>query len=170
MFELAGKYNLGSLLIIRKLKEEGYRPFGKADWNQDFVQNTLKNRALMGEYQPHTGDAQNRVPVGEVKKGYYPTKFKGEPIISQSAFDLAQTAIAAKNSNPGKKGGARGGGRRNPNNLFGVLLHDVTIPTPSGQNNTMYYRVEKSNSRKKNGAEKSRRPAHYITTYSASRL
>jgi DNA invertase Pin-like site-specific DNA recombinase len=77
MFELAGKYNLGSLLTIRKLKAEGYRPFGKADWNQDFVQNTLKNRAVLGEYQPYKGDCKNRVPIGEVIPNYYPNEWKG---------------------------------------------------------------------------------------------
>jgi hypothetical protein len=95
---------------------------------------------------------------------------EGGPLITLSAFDLAQTAITSKNSNPGARGGARGGGRRNPDNLFGVLLHDITIPTSSGQNNTMYYRVEKRNQPKKDGTEKGKRPPHYTTTYTASRL
>jgi hypothetical protein len=76
-----------------------------------------------------------------------------------------QVQTAARNVNPrtGKGGGNIGGGRVNPNNLFGTLLHNVSMTSRPGEPNTMYYRVEKSNGKRVNGEEKSKRPPYYTT-------
>ena len=149
--------DMGSRRVIRQLEKEKIACPTGGSWNLDFVQNTLKNRAVIGEYQPYTGDCHNREPVGDAIPGYYPQT------VTQEVFDAVQAATAARNGNPrtGKIRAGRGGGRVNPNNLFGTLLHDKSIDSKSGELDTMYYRVEKSNGHMINGQPKGKRPAYY---------
>lgn len=74
-------------------------------WRKSYVVKILHSRAVIGEYQPHTGGGLNRKPVGEPIKNYYPA------IISEELFYSVQ-----------RTGEQRPGGRNgNISNLFGTL-------------------------------------------------
>ncbi len=74
IFELAiGGY--GQLLIIKKLNEEGIKPFGSAPWSRAYVDRILNDRRVLGEHQPRK---RNGEVDGEPIKNYYPAIIKTE--------------------------------------------------------------------------------------------
>ena len=87
---------VGVGVIVRRLNEKRIKPFGKhrhkADkgkphlWQKSSVGRILKNRAVLGEYQPHIGN-HDRKPDGEPVAGYYPR------IITEAEFHRAQLAL-----------------------------------------------------------------------------
>jgi hypothetical protein len=83
------------------------------------VQKILRNRAVLGEYQPHKIVEDKRVPVGEAVADYYPA------VVSFEEWNAAQESVNAKNRNlraSGKPG--TGGGRGGVNSLFNPLVRD----------------------------------------------
>jgi DNA invertase Pin-like site-specific DNA recombinase len=83
------------------------------------MQNTLANRAVLGEYQPQKNVNGKRVPDGDPLLGYFPV------IITPSEWKTARTEIDRKNRMPdgprrfcSKNDGAA--------NLFSGLLYDAT--------------------------------------------
>src|SRR5262249_30876327 len=80
---------IGDDLIARRLNDDGIPTFGRSKgWQSSYVAKILTNRAVLGEYQPHTKPrGQKRTPVGEPIKGYF-----GDPIISEDLFSRAQNA------------------------------------------------------------------------------
>ena len=63
----------GSSVITRLLNKEGVAAFGKSNgWLESYVTKILKNRATLGEYQPHTRIGGKRVASGPVVAKYYP--------------------------------------------------------------------------------------------------
>ena len=63
----------GSHLITRKLNSTNVEPFGRSSgWVESYVTKILLNRAVLGEFQPHTKEAGKRVPIGPVVEGYFP--------------------------------------------------------------------------------------------------
>jgi DNA invertase Pin-like site-specific DNA recombinase len=72
IFELAGS-GLGNYSIVKRLNSEGIKNFGRADsWSTSSVQALVNNRAVLGEFQPHTKVNKKRVPDGEPISDYYP--------------------------------------------------------------------------------------------------
>jgi DNA invertase Pin-like site-specific DNA recombinase len=57
-----------------------------------WISKTLRNRAVLGEFQPHRGENSQRVPDGEMVFGYYPR------IISDKEWKLARAEVDRKNS------------------------------------------------------------------------
>jgi len=95
---LAGK---GATLIAKDLNKDKVPPFkmGKSKmWNSRAIKRILQNRAVLGEYQPHTGHRQ-RTPVGEPVQGYYPQ------IVNETDFYAAREAIKGRNKYGGKASG-----------------------------------------------------------------
>ena len=120
IFELAG-LGLGAKRIVRTLEKEGRKPFARGKygqaWTLEFVQKTLGNRAVLGEYAPHKLVNGKRVPVGEPIPGYYPA------VLTITEFEAARRSVDSKNRNRGKAGGNRGGGRQGANSLFSPLVY-----------------------------------------------
>ncbi|MCG3180027.1 MAG: hypothetical protein BIFFINMI_02381 [Phycisphaerae bacterium] len=106
---------LGKRAIVKLLNREGVKPIGRAgSWHFSYVSKILSNKAVIGEYQPHTGRAGNRQPVGQPVEGYYPA------IIEAKIFFAAQQAQQARRN-------ARGRVSASCHNLFSGLLY-----TPDG--------------------------------------
>jgi DNA invertase Pin-like site-specific DNA recombinase len=98
---------LGMYSIATRLNKAGVSAFvGKNGWHRSYLAKTLKNRAVLGEFQPHVTADGKRVPEGEPIAGYYPA------IISEELFFQAQHSRSQR-----KYGGA---GRKGPGytNLF----------------------------------------------------
>lgn len=80
IFELAAS-GMGNYAIVRRLNTEGVKNFGRVDyWSTSSVQALLNNRAVLGEFQPHTKINKKRVPDGELIKDYYPA------VVSEALF------------------------------------------------------------------------------------
>lgn len=63
----------GSTAIARLANQEMWPVPGKATtWHPTLVTKLLANRAVLGEYQPHTVSSGQRQPIGESWKGHYP--------------------------------------------------------------------------------------------------
>ncbi|MBN9064138.1 MAG: recombinase family protein, partial [Rhizobiales bacterium] len=57
---------IGSYVICRRLNEEGIEPFGRSTgWQKSSLDKVLKNRAVLGEFQPHRMREGHRTPEGE---------------------------------------------------------------------------------------------------------
>lgn len=93
----------GRQKIIRHLNENGIPPFGYGDdegprsnrnktkaWGTSTIAKLLKNKALIGEYQPYRSTDSGRVPIGEPIKEYYPS------IISEELFYRVQRIVSER--------------------------------------------------------------------------
>ena len=107
IFELAVS-GLGGEAIGRLLNAEGVKPFGKSNgWHTEYIITTLKNRAVLGEYQPtnYSIDADHkarRTPDGPPIPNYYPA------IIEPELFDRVQAGILARTKGQRRRSGRRG--------------------------------------------------------------
>ncbi|MES9910748.1 MAG: recombinase family protein [Candidatus Thiodiazotropha sp.] len=116
IFEMTANKNMGKRAIVRHLNKRGIKPWGPArkrkpdngqlvekdaprGWRDSYIQKILENRAVIGEFQPHTGYGKNRKPIGPPIKDYYPSALEDE-----SLFFRALTA----RQNRQKKGGRKG--------------------------------------------------------------
>jgi hypothetical protein len=97
----------GSGYITRALNKENIPPFGRSKgWQESYVTKTLKNRSVLGEYQPNHKVNKKRTPVGEVIRSYYPQ------IIEEDVFLKVQADRGIRRvSGAGRKG-------EKQNNLF----------------------------------------------------
>ncbi|OJY36116.1 MAG: hypothetical protein BGP06_04280 [Rhizobiales bacterium 65-9] len=92
---------IGSYVICRRLNEEGIEPFGRSTgWQKSSLDKVLKNRAVLGEFQPHRMREGHRTPEGEVVPGYFP------PIISEELFNRAHSARTQRRLGGGGRKGA----------------------------------------------------------------
>jgi len=99
--------------ITRKFNGEGFPPIGRATtWHCSYVLKILKNRSVLGEFQPHKGTPGNRQPVGDPIDDYYPA------VVEEELFYRAQNALAARRG----KGGRRG---VEVSNLFTGLVYNA---------------------------------------------
>jgi hypothetical protein len=76
------------------------RSAGGMLWQTSTVGRLLKNRALLGEYQPHITDpdnAENRIPHGEPIHGYYPA------VLDEPTFLRAQAKADRSGRFPGRR-------------------------------------------------------------------
>lgn len=91
---------VGTYSIVKTLNRDGIPPFGRSNgWNELYIEKILKNRAVLGEYQPHSKVDGKRRPVGDVVKAYYPT------IITDDEFYAAQAARRARSTYQGGRKG-----------------------------------------------------------------
>ena len=88
--------------IVRRLNAEKVPTWRGGDgWHTSSVGKVVQSRAVIGEYQPHSGThkLRNRKPVGEPIKDFYP------PIIDEAVFWRAQSATEGRRQNSaGRKG------------------------------------------------------------------
>jgi DNA invertase Pin-like site-specific DNA recombinase len=92
---------LGTYSITQRLNRDRIPPFGKSGgWVQSYVAKIIKNRAVIGEYQPHKMIGGKRVPEGDVIKDYFPW------IIEPNLFYQVQAAQRRRLASPsaGRKG------------------------------------------------------------------
>ncbi|MEX3983794.1 recombinase family protein [Paraburkholderia sp. EG287A] len=107
VFEMRIK-GAGSVAICRRANEEGWPLPGKAtardgrvpcQWHQSLVSRILKNRAVLGEYQPHHINATTgkRERFGEPIPGYYPA------IVDELTFQQAESTADRRGQRPGRR-------------------------------------------------------------------
>tara|TARA_Y100001956_G_scaffold81601_1_gene99639 strand:+ start:166 stop:1773 length:1608 start_codon:yes stop_codon:yes gene_type:complete len=91
---------IGAYKISKLLNDEGITsPTGKT-WNAVTISNTLRNRAVLGEYRPNYINNKIKTPTGLIISNHYPS------IIDKDLFDRVQvvidkSAIAMKNTKGG---------------------------------------------------------------------
>ncbi|HZT86983.1 MAG TPA: recombinase family protein [Stellaceae bacterium] len=122
---------LGTVVIARRLTEKQVAPLGNAhrknpdkmlsSWSPGMVGALLKNRAVIGEWQPTTRTREKdgkklkysaKVAEGDPILHYYP------PIIDRAVFDRVQRGLELRRGYDGKPKGGRTG------NKFGnIILH-----------------------------------------------
>ncbi|MCW3502074.1 recombinase family protein [Burkholderia cenocepacia] len=98
------RWPLPGKMPVRKLGESdedfSERRKNSGQWHQSLVARILKNRAVLGEYQPRRIDSDGtgeRVPVGEPIQGYFP------PIIDEATFLSAQATALRRGVRPGRR-------------------------------------------------------------------
>ncbi|MDT6939824.1 recombinase family protein [Brucella pseudogrignonensis] len=88
--------------IVRRLNAEKVPTWRGGDgWQTSSVAKVVQSKAVIGEYQPHTGThkLRNRKPVGDPIKDYYP------PIVDDVTFWRAQAATEGRQQrSAGRKG------------------------------------------------------------------
>lgn len=77
-------------------------------WRESYIQKILRNREVIGEYQPHKVVDGKRVPVGDPIPDYFP------PVIDEDLFYQVQAVLKANAEKNGNAGGRTG----KANNLF----------------------------------------------------
>jgi DNA invertase Pin-like site-specific DNA recombinase len=92
---------IGAFSITKRLNGDKVAPFGKSrGWIQSYVTKILKNRAVLGDYQPHKIVNGKRVPEGDVVERYYPQII--EPELYYKVQSMRRERSASPNS--GRKG------------------------------------------------------------------
>jgi DNA invertase Pin-like site-specific DNA recombinase len=81
-------------------------------WGYSYVGLILRNRAVLGELQPHVFEDGKRKPVGKPLADYYPR------VVEDSLFYRAQAALDGRKNQRGRKG-------KFVRNLFTGLLRDA---------------------------------------------
>lgn len=112
IFEWAAS-GLGVNAITKKLNQS-IQTIARTDtWHRSYVLKILKNRAAIGEYQPHLGHSgPNRKPIGEPIPNYYPK------VIDEPLFYAAQDALRSRRTLAGPTG-------KTVANLFTGKLQDA---------------------------------------------
>jgi DNA invertase Pin-like site-specific DNA recombinase len=104
-------------VITKKLNVESVPPIGKGKsaseyWARSYVAKILKNRAVVGEYQPYKGRGKKRKPDGPPIPGYYPA------IIEEQQWYAARAALTSRRGKAGRPAKER-------INVFTGLLFDA---------------------------------------------
>jgi DNA invertase Pin-like site-specific DNA recombinase len=87
----------GVTATAKKLNEDGVPTMGKGKhWAMSYVAYILTNRAVIGEYQPHTRKNGRRVRDGDPVAGYFPA------VISEKEFLAARACAADRKRKPGR--------------------------------------------------------------------
>ncbi|MBZ9979759.1 recombinase family protein [Mesorhizobium sp. BR-1-1-8] len=93
----------GAFAIARKLNKEAVPTFGRsAAWGTSSIKKLLKNRAVIGEYQPcrKSRDARQRTPEGDPVLDYFP------PIVPTDVFNANQATLERRRNKAGRRGKA----------------------------------------------------------------
>jgi DNA invertase Pin-like site-specific DNA recombinase len=95
-------HGLGRREIVRRLNGAGEPAFrGRHGWHTSSIAKIIQSRAVLGEYQPHSGThrGRNRKPEGEPIPDFYPR------IVDEATFALAQDAVQGRRQRAaGRKG------------------------------------------------------------------
>jgi hypothetical protein len=105
---------LGSYTIAKQFNRQAVPTFGgSAKWDHSNIDNLLRNRATIGEYQPksYVGGDKKGVPNGLPISGYYPA------VVDERTFLAAQAA---------RQNHLRAGRGRKGKNLSNLFTHIVT--------------------------------------------
>jgi DNA invertase Pin-like site-specific DNA recombinase len=104
----------GKGVIAKRLNEAGIQSIGTKGtdhtWYESYISKIIKNRALIGEFQPHRVEEGKRVPDGDPIVNYFPR------VISDEEFAVLQNLIDER----GRKSGGRRG-KLFPNLFTGLL-------------------------------------------------
>jgi hypothetical protein len=112
---------LGIIRICERLQERHPAGLKGKGWQPGYVRDLLRCRAVMGEYQPHTGSCakkgvkKTRKPVGEPLPGYYPA------VVSEETFLRVQAGLDVRRN---RKFGGREKGTPNLFNGYAFDAHD----------------------------------------------
>jgi DNA invertase Pin-like site-specific DNA recombinase len=93
-------YGIGR--ITKALNNDGVPTIGRGRaaqpyWGESYVAKILSNRAVLGEYQPHTRrGGQKRKPEGDPIPSYFPA------VISEQDWYAARAELARRKSKPGR--------------------------------------------------------------------
>jgi DNA invertase Pin-like site-specific DNA recombinase len=88
----AAGYGHGAILV--RLAKEKIPPFGDTDrWVRSYVAKLLKDRRVLGEYQPRRRD---RSPEGPVIANYFPA------VITEEGYQAARAGVAQRRAKPGR--------------------------------------------------------------------
>lgn len=97
VFELSIQ-GVGSTAIARQANAEGWvAPAKVARWNTTLPNKLLRNRAVLGEYEPNVIVGSKRVSTGEVWTDYYPR------IVDEDVFLKAQAAAHNRRNLPNRR-------------------------------------------------------------------
>ena len=99
VFDLALS-GLGSVAITRHANTEAWivPSRGHSGWHHSNILKLLKNRAVLGEYQPMTITNGKLVPLGDPRPGYFPK------LIDEDIFLRVQAIISRRTFGTGKRG------------------------------------------------------------------
>ena len=123
----------GKDALARELNEKHLEPWGKGKrkgkgWHASYIQKILNNRAVLGEFQPHTITNGKRSPSGPPIYDYYPS------IITPDLYNRVQQKLATSRRTVGKRS-------LTVSNLFtGIAI--------SGHTNATVHFVNKGNGKK----------------------
>jgi hypothetical protein len=112
IFTGAADKGMGADLIARRLNELHVPTFGRSSgWHKSYVLKILSDRAVLGEFQPHTKRGGKRKALHQVIANYYPA------VIDEALFYRAQRARHGRRR--------RSSGRKGPriSNLFSRIAH-----------------------------------------------
>jgi DNA invertase Pin-like site-specific DNA recombinase len=102
---------IGNYSITQRLNKRRVPHFGKSNgWHPSYVSKILKNRAVIGEFQPHRLIDGERRPDGDAVKGYFPA------VVDEQLFYRVQLGLHERLE--------RGAGRKGAgvSNLFSGIL------------------------------------------------
>ena len=104
----------GVLRIAQELNRDGVPAIGSraTQWYGSYVRQILRNRAAVGEWQPHKKDGKRRVPVGDPVPNYYPA------IMTEDEWWSAQTTLNKRKLQRGPVG-------KRVRNLFTGLIRNA---------------------------------------------
>lgn len=89
---------VGSTAIARRANAEGWvAPAKVGRWNTTLPNKLLRNRAVLGEYEPKRVVDGCRIPTGEVWRDYYPR------IIDEDMYLAAQAAAHSRRNLPSRR-------------------------------------------------------------------
>ncbi len=90
----------GRRMIVKALNSDGIPSFRGGTWQTSTLGKILTGRAVLGEYEPHTGTHRggNRTPDGDPIPGYYPA------VVDEQTYWRAQSASVGRRIAPGRRG------------------------------------------------------------------
>ncbi|MCY2928011.1 MAG: recombinase family protein [Planctomycetota bacterium] len=113
IFALASE-GMGRGAIARLFNREGYPAIGRAkEWHASYIGTMLNGKAVLGEFQPHTGIHGNSKPVGKPIANYFPA------IVEEHLYYAVQAAQHTHKTFRGRRG------HTGASNLFQGLLVDA---------------------------------------------
>jgi len=151
IFRLASQ-GVGTNSIARLLNDEEVRPIGKrinsTTWHKSYVTKILKNRAVIGEFQPHVKTEEGkRLPEGEPIADYFPA------VIDEALFYRVQEALTLRQTQRGPSGNAVA-------NLFTGIIRDAR----DGCSMTLVHKGNRSSGSQlvSSGAQRKERGSEYL--------
>jgi len=108
----------GSTSIVKKLKAEGVKPFGKAAWSRQYIAMLLRDERVIGKLQPLR---KRKTDQPKCLENYYP------PAATEEEWFAARAGIAQRKRKDGKP---KGGRFDDFINLFSGLLWDAPTGEP----------------------------------------
>jgi len=96
IYKLSIAGSMGFEAIVKKLNAEGIKPIGKKGWSRNYVRSILRDKRVLGEYQPTIKTGKNtRKPEGEPIQDYYVR------IIDDNTYYKAQAQIDGRRRHRG---------------------------------------------------------------------